>query len=146
MGARVAVRVNPDIDARSHPHISTGLKTNKFGIALGYAREICLQMHGRAGLEIVGLHSHIGSQITDLEPLRSAASFVAGVADELRRQGIDLEYVDVGGGLGTQRGRERDGHTDGEEQDGASGHGASGRSETLTTTAAGRERAPLRLS
>jgi diaminopimelate decarboxylase len=98
--ARVAVRVNPDIDARSHPHISTGLKTNKFGIALGDAREICLQMHGRAGLEIVGLHSHVGSQITDLDPLRRAVQALVTLARELKEQGLAVDHLDIGGGLG----------------------------------------------
>ena len=71
--ARVALRVNPDIDARSHPHISTGLKTNKFGIAMDDAREIGRRFARAEGVEIVGLHSHVGSQITDLDPLRRAA-------------------------------------------------------------------------
>ena len=63
--------MNPDIDARSHPHISTGRKNNKFGVAIEDAREMCLRMRGRKGVQIVGLHSH-GSQITHLEPLQHA--------------------------------------------------------------------------
>ena len=97
---RVAVRVNPDIDARSHPHISTGLKTNKFGIALDDAREICLEMQRRPGLEIIGLHSHVGSQITDLEPLRRAVQALTVLARELQQQGLPIDHLDIGGGLG----------------------------------------------
>ena len=98
--ARVAVRVNPDIDARSHPHISTGRKNNKFGVAIEDAREMCLRMRDRQGLRIVGLHSHVGSQITHLEPLQHAAEALATLACELRRAGILIEHLDIGGGLG----------------------------------------------
>jgi diaminopimelate decarboxylase len=98
--ARVAVRVNPDIDARSHPHISTGRKHNKFGVAIEDAREMCLRMHSRQGVQIVGLHSHVGSQITHLEPLQHAAEALATLACELRRAGIAIEHLDIGGGLG----------------------------------------------
>ena len=98
--ARVAVRVNPDIDARSHPHISTGRKNNKFGVAIEDAREMCLRMRGRQGVQIVGLHSHVGSQITHLEPLQHAAGALATLACELRRAGIEVEHLDIGGGLG----------------------------------------------
>ena len=98
--ARVALRVNPDIDARSHPHISTGLKANKFGIAISEAREICRRMTRHDGLEIVGLHSHVGSQILDLDPLRRAARALVDLARELTDDGIHIDHLDVGGGLG----------------------------------------------
>jgi diaminopimelate decarboxylase len=98
--ARVAIRVNPDIDARSHPHISTGLKTNKFGVSIADARELCERMRDRAGLEIVGLHSHVGSQIMDLEPLRRAACALVTLARELAADGLPIEHLDLGGGLG----------------------------------------------
>ena len=98
--ARVAVRVNPDIDAKSHPHISTGLKSNKFGVAIADAREMCLRMRGRAGVQIVGLHSHVGSQITELEPLRRAAEALVALAAELRDAAVAVEHLDIGGGLG----------------------------------------------
>ncbi len=97
---RVALRVNPDIDARSHPHISTGLKTNKFGIAMDAAREICRRASAREGLEIVGLHTHVGSQITDLDPLRRAAAAVVTLAREQPDDGITIDHLDLGGGLG----------------------------------------------
>jgi diaminopimelate decarboxylase len=98
--ARVAVRINPDIDAKSHPHISTGLKINKFGVPVDAARELFATISGRPFLKLVAVHVHIGSQVTSLEPLRNAAKFVAGVARELHVNGLPLEYVDVGGGLG----------------------------------------------
>jgi diaminopimelate decarboxylase len=98
--ARVALRVNPDIDARSHPHISTGLKTNKFGIALDRAREIARRFANREGVEIIGLHAHIGSQITSLEPLSRAARALVTLAREMRDDGVRIEHLDLGGGLG----------------------------------------------
>ena len=98
--ARVAVRVNPDIDAKSHPHISTGLKINKFGVPLDAARELLIAVPTRRALQLVGVHIHVGSQVTSLEPLRRAAAFAAAVSRELMARGIGLEYVDLGGGLG----------------------------------------------
>ena len=98
--ARVALRVNPNIDARSHPHISTGLPGNKFGIAIGDVRELCRSIRSRDGLDIVGLHVHVGSQIVDLEPLRRAAETVVALASELRDDGVTIDHLDVGGGLG----------------------------------------------
>lgn len=97
---RVAVRVNPDIDANSHPHISTGLKINKFGVPLDDARELLRTLTRRPSLVLVAIHVHVGSQITSLEPLRRAAALAADVSLELRAQGVPLEYVDLGGGLG----------------------------------------------
>jgi diaminopimelate decarboxylase len=98
--ARVAVRINPDIDAKSHPHISTGLRINKFGVPVDAAREMFATLHERPFLRLVAVHVHIGSQVTSLEPLRGAAAFVAAMATDLARAGLPLEYVDVGGGLG----------------------------------------------
>jgi diaminopimelate decarboxylase len=98
--ARVALRVNPDIDAGSHPNISTGLKINKFGVPLQDARTIYRERRDRAGLRFVGVHVHIGSQITTAEPLRNAARTLADLAIQLRDDGVALEHVDVGGGLG----------------------------------------------
>ena len=98
--ARVALRVNPDIDAGSHPNISTGLKINKFGVALQDAPAIYRDRTGVASLRFVGVHVHIGSQITTAEPLRHAARTLADLAIQLRDDGVRLEHVDVGGGLG----------------------------------------------
>ena len=97
---RVAIRVNPDIDAKSHPHISTGLKINKFGVPLDDARALLQTLKTRPALQLVAIHVHVGSQITTLDPLRRAASLAAAVSAELQQQGFQLEYVDVGGGLG----------------------------------------------
>ena len=98
--ARVALRVNPDIDAGSHPNISTGLKINKFGVALQDAPGIYRDRKGNTALSLVGVHVHIGSQITTSAPLRNAARTLADLAMQLKGDGIQLEHVDVGGGLG----------------------------------------------
>jgi diaminopimelate decarboxylase len=98
--ARVALRVNPDIDAKSHPHISTGLRINKFGIPLDEVRELCATIGSRRALKLVAIHVHIGSQITTIEPLARSAALVAGLVAELNGLGLRLEYVDLGGGLG----------------------------------------------
>jgi diaminopimelate decarboxylase len=98
--ARVAVRVNPDIDSGSHPHIATGLKINKFGVPLDAARQLLSTIGQRPALKLVAIHVHVGSQITTLEPLRHAASTVARLSGELRAAGVVLEYADLGGGLG----------------------------------------------
>jgi len=98
--ARVAVRVNPDIDAKSHPHISTGLKINKFGLPVDDARELLDAMPSRDSLRLVAVHVHIGSQITSLDPLRRAATLAAELSTHLLGLGVPLEYVDLGGGLG----------------------------------------------
>ena len=98
--ARVALRVNPDIDARSHPHISTGLKSNKFGVPIDEAPALFREMSSRRGLLPVGAHVHIGSQITTLDPLHKAAEAVVALAQALREEGIALQHLDMGGGLG----------------------------------------------
>jgi diaminopimelate decarboxylase len=97
---RVAVRFNPDIDAKSHPHISTGLKINKFGVPLDDARALVQTLPGRPALHLVAMHVHVGSQITSLDPLRRAAAVAADLTIELQQNGFALEYVDLGGGLG----------------------------------------------
>ena len=98
--ARVALRVNPDIDAESHPHISTGRRSNKFGVPLDAARELCREAAAREGLHLVGVHLHVGSQMLNLEPLRQAAATGAALASGLATDGITLEHLDLGGGLG----------------------------------------------
>jgi diaminopimelate decarboxylase len=98
--ARVAVRVNPDIDAESHPHISTGLRATKFGVPITGSKELVRVFGSGRASRLVAIHVHVGSQITTLEPLRRAAAFAARVSNELRDAGVSLEYVDLGGGLG----------------------------------------------
>jgi diaminopimelate decarboxylase len=98
--ARVAIRINPDVDAESHPHISTGLKINKFGMSIDAARALAHEIGRHAALQVVGLHVHIGSQITKAAPLARAAERLAALAAELVADGAPLEHLDVGGGLG----------------------------------------------
>jgi len=98
--ARVALRVNPDIDARSHPYISTGRKHNKFGVEIGRAREIFSRARRLEGVRLTGVQAHIGSQILDPEPLAETARDLAELAMGLARDGYPIETVDVGGGIG----------------------------------------------
>jgi diaminopimelate decarboxylase len=98
--ARVALRVNPDIDARSHPYISTGLRQNKFGVDISRARDIFAAARTLPGVRMTGVQAHIGSQIVESEPLAQAAGELAALARELTADGFGIETVDVGGGLG----------------------------------------------
>ena len=99
--ARVALRVNPDIDAGTHPHISTGLHINKFGVPLEQARAIYRKMVTQPGLQPVGIHVHLGSQIVTLDPLQQRrTSTVVKLAQELADVGMQIDHIDVGGGLG----------------------------------------------
>jgi diaminopimelate decarboxylase len=97
---RVALRVNPNIDAGTHPHISTGLHINKFGVPIEQASDLYRKMKTQPGLQPVGVHVHLGSQIVTVEPIQRAAAAVIRLAQQLRDSGIQLEYIDVGGGLG----------------------------------------------
>ena len=98
--ARIAFRVNPDIDARTHPYISTGLQENKFGVAHGDAERLYRRAQGMRGVHIVGIGCHIGSLLADPAPLVAAAERVAELVDRLEAAGIALEHVDIGGGVG----------------------------------------------
>ena len=98
--ARVALRVNPQVDAGTHPYIATALADSKFGIPWEQARALYAQAAAHPALAPVGLACHIGSQLTDLGPLREAAARVAELAATLRADGIALEHLDLGGGLG----------------------------------------------
>jgi diaminopimelate decarboxylase len=98
--ARVALRVNPDIDAGTHPHISTGRHINKFGVPLEHAAALYRKMSAQPGLQPVGIHVHLGSQIISTEPLQRGAATVVRLARELRDGGIHLDHIDIGGGLG----------------------------------------------
>ena len=97
---RVALRVNPDVAAGGHPHISTGRRAHKFGVPLAAARGICGRALACDGLALVGLHVHVGSQVAAPEPIRDALAAVARLAADLKDDGCPLEHVDVGGGLG----------------------------------------------
>jgi diaminopimelate decarboxylase len=97
---RVAVRLNPDIDAKSHPHISTGHKSSKFGVARDEAQALLRTIATRPSLTLVAVHVHVGSQVVSLDPLRRTAAFAAAVSRELIEGGVALQYIDLGGGLG----------------------------------------------
>lgn len=100
--ARVSLRINPDINAESHPYITTGLQTNKFGIEASKAIEIFQYASSLPSIELVGVHTHIGSQITKTAPFVAAANYVAELVKKLREVGINLTHIDIGGGLGVQ--------------------------------------------
>jgi len=105
--APVSVRVNPDVDARTHPYISTGLKENKFGVDIATAADLYRQATAHSHLQPVGLDCHIGSQLTELAPFRDAVSRVMALLEGLRDEGIALHHLDLGGGLGVQYRNER---------------------------------------
>jgi diaminopimelate decarboxylase len=98
--APVSLRVNPDIDARTHPYISTGLKENKFGIPFGEARRMFHRARDLAHIELTGIDCHIGSQLTEVAPFREAVRKVLDLVDALAAEGIALKHLDLGGGLG----------------------------------------------
>lgn len=98
--ARIGLRVNPEVDAKTHPYISTGLKKYKFGIPIENAIELYLTAKRLKNVEIVGIHTHIGSQITAVEPFIQSLSNVIRLTENLKRVGITIRYLDIGGGLG----------------------------------------------
>lgn len=98
--ARVALRVNPDIDPGSHPYISTGLRQNKFGVDITLAADILRRTRRLPGVAIVGVQCHIGSQVTDLDALAEATGELAALSRALLAEGFALETIDIGGGLG----------------------------------------------
>jgi diaminopimelate decarboxylase len=98
--APVSLRVNPDVDAKTHPYISTGLKDSKFGVAFKEAPRLYRLAASLPNLRVIGIDCHIGSQITEIGPYRDAFAKVLGLVDELHREGIVLEHLDLGGGLG----------------------------------------------
>jgi len=102
----VSIRVNPDVKAGGHPHIATGLEEHKFGVAWPAARKLYLAHRATKAIRWQGISAHIGSQIVELGPFRRALQRLAGYLLDLREQGIPLEYLDVGGGLGVRYTRE----------------------------------------
>ncbi|OSI10461.1 diaminopimelate decarboxylase [Neisseria zoodegmatis] len=98
--APISLRINPDVDAKTHPYISTGLKSNKFGIAYADALEAYRHAARLGRLKIVGIDCHIGSQLTDLSPLVEACERTLLLVDKLAAEGITLEHIDLGGGVG----------------------------------------------
>ena len=100
--APISLRVNPDVDAGTHPYISTGLKENKFGIAIADAEDVYIRAAQLPNLEVVGVDCHIGSQLTTLEPFIDALDRLLGLIDRLGDCGIYLRHIDLGGGLGVR--------------------------------------------
>ena len=106
--APITIRVNPDVDAKTHEKIATGKKENKFGIPISRAREVYAMAAGLPGLKIVGIDVHIGSQLTDLTPYREAFELVAELTKTLREDGHEISRLDLGGGLGIPYARDND--------------------------------------
>lgn len=100
--ARISVRVNPDVDPRTHPYISTGLRKNKFGVPADQVLEVYRQARDHRALDPVGIQMHIGSQLVQVQPLVDAVARLADLVLRLRAEGINPRYFDVGGGLGIQ--------------------------------------------
>lgn len=98
--APISLRVNPDVDAKTHPYISTGLKENKFGISVNLAREVYRQAQAMAHIQIVGMDCHIGSQLTEIQPFLDATDRLIALMQQLEQDGIELKHLDLGGGLG----------------------------------------------
>lgn len=98
--ARVALRINPDIDPKTHPYISTGLKKSKFGIAADRAMEEFALASSMSHIEVVGVHAHIGSQLTEVAPFIEALKKVVTLIQDLQGQGVNVRYLNIGGGLG----------------------------------------------
>ncbi|MEG6549071.1 diaminopimelate decarboxylase [Desulfocurvibacter africanus] len=98
--ARISLRINPDVDPKTHPYISTGMKKNKFGLDMETSLETYRMAKGLPGIEPVGIDCHIGSQLTSIEPFLEALDKLVEFYGKLREMGIDIRYLDLGGGLG----------------------------------------------
>jgi diaminopimelate decarboxylase len=98
--APISFRVNPDVDPKTHPYISTGLKENKFGIAMTDALALYRAASGLPNIQVIGVDFHIGSQLTNLSPIGDALDRVLALVDGLRGEGIELKHIDIGGGVG----------------------------------------------
>lgn len=100
MKARIALRINPDVDPKTHPYISTGMKKSKFGIAADRALEEYKMASSLSHIDVVGVHAHIGSQLTDVTPFVDSLKKVVALIDTLKSHGINIRYLNIGGGLG----------------------------------------------
>jgi diaminopimelate decarboxylase len=103
--APISIRVNPDVDPETHPYISTGLKQNKFGVAMGEARGLFREAAQRKGLRVVGVDCHIGSQLIKTSPFSDAIARLVELVHQLGKDGVKLDHVDIGGGLGIDYGK-----------------------------------------
>jgi len=129
--APVSLRVNPDVDPRTHPYISTGLKHNKFGVPAAAARDLYRQAAGDPHLRVTGVDCHIGSQLGSAEPLLEALASLLTLVDDLARDGIEVDHVDIGGGLGVN-------YEAGDGDPDATGFDAEAYGRALQTALAGR--------
>ena len=100
--ADISIRVNPDVDAQTHPYISTGLKDNKFGIDINIVESVYLQAAKMSHINVTGIDCHIGSQLTETAPFMDALERLLKLADKLKKQGISIQHLDLGGGLGVR--------------------------------------------
>lgn len=100
--ARISIRVNPDIDAKTHPYITTGMKENKFGIDSKDIMFVFEEANKLPNIDIIGIHSHIGSQITEVEPYIEAVKYLGTLIEKLKEKGINVRYLNFGGGFGVQ--------------------------------------------
>lgn len=98
--AAISLRINPDVDAKTHPYISTGLRENKFGISYQLAEEVYYKAQSLANIKILGIDCHIGSQLTELSPFLDATDRILVLLDKLKSNNINIEHIDLGGGLG----------------------------------------------
>jgi diaminopimelate decarboxylase len=98
--APISIRVNPDVDAKTHPYISTGLKDNKFGVDFNQALSLYLEAKSMSHIDIKGIDCHIGSQITELKPFVDSMDRVLTLVDQLKKNNIHLSHIDIGGGIG----------------------------------------------
>lgn len=100
--AAISIRVNPDVDAQTHPYISTGLKENKFGIDINLVEDVYLRAAAMPNIKVDGIDCHIGSQLTDVEPFLDALDRLLDLADRLKEKGVEIHHLDLGGGLGVR--------------------------------------------
>ena len=105
--ARIALRINPDVDPKTHPYISTGMKKSKFGIAADRALDEYKMASSLGHIDVVGVHAHIGSQLTDVTPFVDSLKKIVALIETLKGQGIDIQYLNIGGGLGITYGDEK---------------------------------------
>ena len=100
--AAISIRVNPDVDAQTHPYISTGLKENKFGIDINVVEDVYLRAAAMPNIKVDGIDCHIGSQLTEIGPFMDALDRLLDLADRLREKGVEIHHLDLGGGLGVR--------------------------------------------
>lgn len=110
MKARVALRVNPDIDPKTHPYISTGLRKAKFGIDIAYAKKLFEKATDLQHVDVIGVDCHIGSQLTDINPFIDTLKSMGELIQDLRKMGLNIQYLDIGGGLGITYNAEKPPH------------------------------------